>query len=64
MPRDRLLEDYRAAEALADTANDNDRRERLVVEALWGIIQHDTDPVLRAACRARYLEITDGKPMS
>lgn len=61
---DHIAADLRAAGALADTANDNTRRERLVIEALWNIIQHDTCPVLRGAARARYLEITDGKALT
>lgn len=60
---DHIAADLRASCALADQANDNTRRERLVIEALSNIIQHDTCPVLRGAARARYLEITDGRPL-
>lgn len=38
-------------------------RLSLVIAALSNLMSHDTDPVLRAACRARYLDLTDGKPM-
>jgi hypothetical protein len=38
-------------------------RKSLIIAALDNIIHHDDCPVLRAACRARYLEITDGKPI-
>ncbi len=65
---DHIGADLRAAMALADGANDNDRREAwrlsLVIAALANLVRYDTDPVLRAACRARYLDLTDGKPMS
>lgn len=61
---DHIAASLRASMALADGANDNDRREKLVIEALWAVIHYDTCPVLRAGCRARYLEITDGKPLS
>jgi hypothetical protein len=36
-------------------------RVSLIIAALDNIIRHDDCRVLRAACRARYLEITDGK---
>jgi hypothetical protein len=61
--RDHFLEDYRAAEALA-TDQKEALRLSLIIASLSNIIQHDQCPVLKAACRARYLEITDGKPLS
>lgn len=38
-------------------------RLSLIIAALSNIMSHDTDPVLRAACRARYLDLTDGKAL-
>jgi hypothetical protein len=53
-----------AAEALIDADKKEALRENLVIAALDSIIRHDNCPVLRAACRARYLEITDGRPLT
>ena len=61
---DHMTEMYAEATALAD--NDNpDKREAwrlsLLIAALSNIMSYDTDPILRAACRARYLDLTDGR---
>ena len=64
MQRDHMGEMYAAAEALIDAPDQKEAlRERLVIAALDSIIRNDSCPVLRAACRARYLEITDGRPI-
>lgn len=36
-------------------------RLSLILAALENLMKYDTDMVLRAACRARYLDLTDGK---
>lgn len=36
-------------------------RQSVLLAALENLMQYDTDPVLRAACRARYLDLTDGR---
>jgi len=38
-------------------------RQSLIIAAIDSIIRHDDCPVLRAACRARYLQITEGKSL-
>ena len=64
---DHLTKDLNAALTLVPDAA-SDKREAwrlsLVIAALSNLMSHDTDPVLRAACRARYLDLTDGKPMT
>lgn len=61
MPRDHLLEDYRAAEALADGNLRERFRLSLVLSALENLVKHDTDPAFKAAARARYVDLTDGR---
>lgn len=36
-------------------------RMSLILAALENIIKHDDEPSLKAACRARYCDLTDGK---
>ncbi len=36
-------------------------RQSVILAAIESILKHDTDPVLRAAARARYLDLTDGR---
>lgn len=33
----------------------------VILASLENLMKHDDCPVLRAACRARYLDLTDGK---
>jgi hypothetical protein len=53
-----MTDDYAAATALAEGRDA--WRASLILAALDNIIRYDTDPVLKAACRARSLELTDG----
>jgi hypothetical protein len=60
---DHMTQMYRDAEKLVDDPKEVARLNK-VIAALDSIIRNDQCPVLRAACRARYLEITDGKPIA
>jgi len=63
---DHLTAAYAQAEALYDGSAGRAELKALLqrsvlLAALENVAKLDTDPSLKAACRARYLDLTDGK---